>query len=138
MRKGLVVFWKSGGQTVAGPPQLRAATNVPAVAGADVDCGYIPPTNGEPPMPMPIVSNSELTTSIATPLRLVSTGNTDREFVKDVPRAPVVLKENEPATKLVVVLSHWNDALNVCVQRAVPEGGGQALLPLNVKFDIAT
>lgn len=56
----------------------------------------------------------------------------------DEPRAPDVLKVSEPATKVLVVLSHWKEAFTVCVQSAVPEGGGQALLPLKVTFDMVT
>jgi len=49
-----------------------------------------------------------------------------------------VLKVSEPVTKVLVVLSHWKDAFTVCVQRAVPEGGGQALLPLKDTLEMVT
>jgi hypothetical protein len=44
---------------------------------------------------------------------------------------------NEPATYVFVELSHWNDALKVSVQTAVPERP-QALLPTKIKSEVVS
>jgi hypothetical protein len=78
--------------------------------------------------------------SVATSLGIAICGTKRGPNVsdQDVPSAPDELNDTEPGTKLLEVLSHWKAAFKVCAQRAVPEGGGQALLPLKVRFDMVT